>query len=210
MNRDSTRELIAALASDLAPVRPIPRPGTVTAGLVLLSLGVGAAWLSWRGVRPDFAWGDAAVLVGLLAVGVGAGLAGLAGSVPGRIGATRVGIALASCGLVLAVGLAWSLYDWNGWERASADLLVCQVTVIALALAPLCGMLAYLRRGAPTRPRLATATLIVSATALGAFAVHLGCTKDFAAHAIGGHALAPLVWAVLLAVPLDRVLRASR
>ena len=130
-------------------------------------------------------------------------MASLAGSVPGRALAARVGFALAALGLLLAMVCGPLFYAWTG---SAMGALACELKAFALALVPGVVMLSFIRRGYPGRPLLAVAGALAGSLGFGALAVHLSCPLEAAPHVFLGHALAPVAWTALLTIPADRAL----
>lgn len=218
MSRGSAEELARRLASDLRPVRPLPRL-RVALGVVLAAWGLAmlaylatgdrlatlAAGLPWA--SPGFA----GALVGLALAAAGGTLCALADAVPGRECEARGGRALAAAGLALAAA---------GGVRATAGAdptlatptgtVMCILKATALGLLPALGLAAFLSWGAPGRPLAAGVGALLGAGALGAFVVHLACRADGPLHVLLGHALAPVLIALVLGLPLAAVLRRRR
>jgi hypothetical protein len=217
MSSENTTQLIGKLAENLAPVRRIPRLRQAVLGVIVLWLVVGALALALRGVRPDLlevlAPGSAfvVILIGLALVASGGVLAAMATSVPGREGAARVSLALGLGGVVLAGGVGAILVLREAGPMPTscpfANDVACFAVCCLLALPPALAVLTFVSRGAPYRPLLAVLAATTGAVALGAMLVHVSCPATSARHLILGHALAPLVGALLLTLPFRAALK---
>jgi hypothetical protein len=179
----NTDHLIAALAADTTiqhpPVWRLRR--TLPLALVVV---VGALLLFW-GLRPDLgrALGSAAVVKtagpALISV-VGAGLA-LHQSRPEAGGKPALllllvggaGLGVVYLGMMMAAPLAPQMAAVD-----KASLWVCLMSVPALAVLPLAGMLWSLRSGATTRPALAGALAGLTAGGMAAAVYSLYCIED--------------------------------
>ncbi len=214
---EATSRLIERLSGDLQPVRRLPRLRAAGAGVALLALSAAALALGFRGPRADLldalarSPGFAAILAGLALVAVGAIVAALASSVPGRERAARVGLAAGLLGVLLA-GVVGGVLVASGSRPLgppaswSTDL-ECVAVSCLLALPPALGLLAFASRGAPYRPLLAALAAATGAVAAGALVVHLSCPCSDARHLILAHAFAPVLGGLLLTVPFRAALR---
>lgn len=156
-------ELLARLKSriepDLAPVRPLPSPGSQAFGLLIVWILLGVGVLLALGLRPDFdmlgAWPSIGFSLIEVALCVWLIRLSLRSSVPAMsvsLWTAIAGIAIAAC---VHVVLSWAMLDRNDLlppdGEALRDGLRCLTSIIALALGPLVlgGML--LVRGLLTR-----------------------------------------------------------
>lgn len=180
-----TDALIAALAADTHPQRPIRRQ--MAAPLALgAALALGAFALFW-GPRPDLAaaLGSLAALktAAPLALGALALALALALAHPAA-GQRRAGAALGGALALLLAALVWTLAQAGlaGMVAALAvpDLLVCLGSVPLLALPLMAGLLRGLSAGASVHPRRSGAAAGLAAGALAAAIYSLFCTKDMA------------------------------
>lgn len=206
----------AAIAADLAPVRPLPAPWRRALWFApIAALVVFASPVVWglRGnltVLPSWAsWGLSAVqaLAGLVVVG-----AGLREAVPGRGLATRtlallVGVATALfLGITLTSAWLWptrvpigTAVRWI-WECAGMASII---GVPALAL-----VAGLVLRLLPERPAIAGALCGLGAGLLTDAGVRLFCFVDDAWHIVlahGGPIVGLMAAGALLAVALDRL-----
>ncbi len=211
---DPTHELIRELASDLAPVRPLPRLRSAVLTLVGIWLGVAAFTLAWKGVKPEM-WGalllpigPGGVVLGLLLAGAGGLVASLALALPGREAAARAGRRLAIAGVLLAC-LVGGLVLTAGPRGPSALDAPCLVAALAIALAPALAAAWFAGRAAPFHP-LSIALAAATATgALGGAVAQVTCPVHELGHLLWGHAIAPALGLVVLTIPLLIALRAS-
>ncbi|TMA33585.1 MAG: DUF1109 domain-containing protein [Deltaproteobacteria bacterium] len=192
----STEAIVARLARDLAPVRPIAplhRQAIAIAGAWAASAAVAAGWI---GLHPLVALArgaiSASLLVALAVIGAAGLVLGLACRVPGRerlalaaaIGAGFGAIALAAVGFSLPGPIADTATVVQGEACSERSL------VLAIPSALLAASLGL--RGAPWRPRIAGIGLAVGAAALGGLLVHASCPSPSPAHWLTSHALLPL------------------
>jgi hypothetical protein len=217
MKRVPTEELVTLLARDLVPTGRIPRLRAqlallLAAGALMLLLVVG-----YRGLRPSaFALllsGEAFTLVtaGLILSAGGAGAAALAMTRPGRELLARGGLGLGLGGLALSVVVGALCFGGApsaiGEARALGAALSCGISGILFTL-PLCLLCAFLlSTGTPRHLGLAASVAAFGATAFGALAVHFTCPSPSVWHWIIGHALAPALGAILLALPVRALAR---
>ena len=214
MTEEQTGRLIAKLADDLTPVRRAPRLRSI-ASLVLGVWGMVLVYsLMTYGARPDW-WvlvtQDAtylAVLLGLAACGIGATLASLASAIPGREVVAQRGIVAAALGLsaAAAVGML-SLTASGSFAGALADDWMCLQGAVELSPLPVAAGLFAVSRGWVGRVGLTVLAALAGAAAAGALGVHLTCSLSGARHFLLGHAAAPLVLALVLALPAAALLR---
>ncbi len=202
--------LIQQLAANLPPVQRIPRLRRVAGRALLLAAATTALGLLVLGPRVDLLCligrdlGFSAALAGLVLVGLGGVLAGLAAAVPGRVLLWRVGIGLGVAGVLIPAGVA-ALLLANGLTPGEPPLrsdAACLATSYLLALPAAVAVLAFVARGAPTRPGLAVLAATSGAVAIGAVALHLTCPYDGLRHVLLAHALAPVSGGLLLGAPL--------
>jgi hypothetical protein len=195
----STEELVARLAAELAPVRPVLRLRhqalAVAAGFAASAAGVGV----WLGLDPVAALGRGAIsatLAGALAlVGVGGVALGLAARIPGRERISRVAAAAICAGGVTAAALALAHAASGAESGALAPALAqsghCAARSLLLAIPSGLLALALARRGAPWRTAATGLGLAAGAVSLGALLVHLSCPSPSAWHWLCAHALLP-------------------
>jgi len=209
-----TEDRIADLVRDLEPVRPIPPLGAVAAGAVTLGLlAYAAEWiLGGPGLRSDGAWSQAPYLMqlaGLVLGGPGATLAALASAVPGREPSVRVGLRVAALGLAMAIlgGVGGALL--GGLPAGGQDpgpIVSCVVRSAKLGIAASLLSLGFGLHAAARRPSRTLGLALAGGVALGATAVHLTCPSGSAVHQLLGHALAPVLVAGLVVLPLAPLL----
>jgi hypothetical protein len=206
-----TDELIAQLASQAAPLRPLPSPAARALAWSVVAMASAAAGIVIFGARPDldvvmgqteFMWPLVAAIV---TAGVAAG-ASLVLAVPGseRSPALR--------GSSLTLGALWALMlvvfvvrDGHGFAGAT-HWPICFIRVIAIGLAPAIVLIGMLRRAAPLRITWTSALAVTAAMAAGAMAAQIVCPIDDAAHALLGHFGPVLVLGLLGAATARRML----
>ena len=207
--------LIQKLAANLPPVQRIPRLRWVAGRVLLLAAATTALGLLVLGPRADLFGlvgrdlGFSAALAGLVLVGVGGVLAGLAAAVPGRELLWRVGLGLGVAGVLIPAGVG-ALLLASGLAPAEPPLrsdAACLATSYLLALPAALAVLAFVARGAATRPGLAALAAASGAVAIGAIALHLTCPYDGLRHVLLAHALAPVSGGLLLGTPLSLAVR---
>jgi hypothetical protein len=215
---DPTRELIRELASDLAPVRPLPRLRFLAAVVLWSWLAIGAAGVALQGLAPTF-WRSLAaplssggIFAGLLGAGLGGALAALALAIPGRERVARVGLALGGGGAALAAGIACALLARSSlaaWRAPAAGDLPCLATALAIGLVPALALGWLAGRAAPHRPLTIALAAAAGAAALGGSVAQATCAWGEAMHLLLGHALVPAVGALALTLPLLVAIRRS-
>jgi len=97
-------------------------------------------------------------------------------SIPGSV--IKPALTLFPAFLFLACGLA---FDSSGFPMMGTHVLavpVCVGTIIAASLGPLLVLLLVIRRGVPTRPRLAGGVAGLLSGSIGALAYTLACIND--------------------------------
>ncbi len=183
--------------------------------MLLLAAATAALGLLVRGPRADLFGligrdlGFSAALAGLVLVGVGGVLAGLAAAVPGRELLWRVGLGLGGVGVLIPGGVA-ALLLANGVAPAEPPLrsdAACLATSYLLALPAAVAVLGFVVRGAAARPGLAELVAASGAVAVGAVVLHLTCPYDGLRHVLLAHALAPVSGGLLLGAPLSWAVR---
>jgi hypothetical protein len=134
-------------------------------------------------------------------------------SVPGREAAARAGLAAASLGVLVALAgvpaLRVALAGPAPGPGLVADL-TCLASAVVLALLPAVAVLGFVSAAAPHRPAVVAVPAAAGAVGLGALAVAVACPLGGLRHLMLGHALAPLLGGLLLALPLALLLRSLR
>ncbi|MBW2270884.1 MAG: DUF1109 family protein [Deltaproteobacteria bacterium] len=205
------QDLIDALATDLAPIRRIPRVREGLAGVVGIwgVVTLGAAWM--REPRLDLSirlatdGAFAGILLGLALAALAGTIAGLAGAVPGREPLERRArwIGLGGLALALIVGLYASLVAQGAGATAPLGQdAVCLSMGVSIGLAPAAVLLAFARRGHVLRPARDAVLLIVGGFGLGGLAVQIVCHHEGARHMLLGHVMVPPLLLALAAIPL--------
>ena len=207
-----TDDLISSLASDVRSPTPRLEPRLIAAtgigGMLSLIAFVGAL-----GARGDLLHALAGPLF-LAKVAVAAILAATAASVLPAM--ARPGVAVRMRRVVLAPLLMAALmavdllaHPPGTWlpRLVGSNAWACLAAIPLLSLAPLVGLLAGLRSGAPTRPALAGALAGVLAGALGASLYAFHCTEDSPLFVATWYSLAILMVAGVGAVSGPHVLR---
>jgi hypothetical protein len=196
--------LLAAVESDLKPVRPLASPARRALALLPLGLALVAAIPAFWGLRKNFpalgpavAWGLSGLqaLAGLLIVG-----AALREAIPGRELSGRALAATVGAALALFAGLTfvtehlvpaavppgvWVRFAWECFWMAAAS----SVPILAAA--------AWLAaRALPTRPAVAGAVYGLGAGLMADAGVRLFCWVSAPAHVLVAHGGAILFLAV--------------
>ncbi len=217
MPQQDNSQLITDLARDLEPVRRI---GRVRDGLriaLLLAAIVAAVAIFIRGLHPDLRVvlaehsGFQAILAGLSLIAVGAVVAAIAASVPGRESLTRISLALGLVGVLIAMGVGSAvLLGESSWVSATCSLsddLSCLGVSCLVALVPAIAVLSYVARAAPYRKYMTILAASVGSVGIGALVVHLSCPCMDGRHLILAHAAAPFAGGLLLSLPFFAILR---
>jgi hypothetical protein len=203
MTRPTTDQLIASLAADLKPARPLPPPATRLAAWMALALATAALGVVLLGPRADLAQSvRSAAFLSRQGIALVAGLlAAWSALVLGVPGAERSTLQRAAPLFVMA---AWLLMlgaplladDTAGSRLAHAFEWVCAARVTVLAIPPGVALYVMLRRAAPLRAGWTGALAALGAAAVGAAAIQCICPVDSPAHLLVAHALPVLVFAV--------------
>jgi hypothetical protein len=200
MSGDSTRELIRELASELAPVRPLPRVRFVAAAVLLAWLAIGVVDVALKG------------LAGLLLAGVGGVLAALALAVPGRERLARAAFALGAAGMAIAAGVGFALVARSPlaeWRWPVGHDWPCLFTALTVGLVPALALGWFGGRAAPFRPLAIALAAAAGSAALGGSVSQATCAADDPMHLMLGHVIAPAVGAFALTLPLLIAIRRS-
>lgn len=214
----STEELVARLAGDLEPVRPVPplhRQVLAVAGIWTASAGLVAGWLGLHPLEVVGRGGISAILTWVLAlVGFGGLCLGLACRVPGRERLALAATGGVVLGVVVVTALGLALPGSLAEAGTLAQCMDCAGRSLLLAIPSGLLAMALALRGAPWRPGVAGLGLAVGAASLGALLVHLSCPSPTAWHWLVAHALVPLASGLgiglLVAWVFDRLGRTSR
>lgn len=211
MSADPTRDLIRDLASDLAPVKPLPRVRFVAASVLLLWLAIGVAGVALKGLVPTF-WQTLAmpvsaggIFAGLLVAGLGGVLAALALAIPGRERLARVGFALGGAGMTIAAGVGIALLARSPlveWRLPNVHDLPCLMTALVVGLVPALSLGWFGGRAAPFRPLTIALAASAGAAALGGSVAQATCPVADPMHLMLGHVIVPALGAFALTLPL--------
>ena len=205
MSRERTDALVAKLAADLAPVKPIAPIWQGVVGLFLVASLVAAGVFASQEPVPAL-WGHflrdltyAAVLVGLVAAAVGSWTGALASVVPGRELPLQLGSGIAVAGLLFALCVAGWLTPWGSVQlEPASSLLACIGRAAGFALLPALAALALTARGWSGRPAVTVALGVLGAGAAGALLVHLTCPTVEPLHALFAHVSPPILITLLV------------
>ena len=191
----ATDALIARLAQDARPVRPLPHPARRMLSWAVVALLFGVAMVWAIGPRPDLTerLTDARFLLeqgAALATGLAAAVVALSMTVPGASPLLRL--------LPVAPGAVWvgtlsvgCLRDW--WRLGPEGLQItpdaaCLFYIALIGSLPAVVLLSMLRRGVPLAPNWTIALAALAAAGLGNFALRFFHMQDAA--------LMVLVWQV--------------
>lgn len=211
---ERTGTLIESLASDLAPVRPLPPLRWVVAALALVWALVGAVGIGWLGARPDLAeaWmggrGVAAVFAALALAGGSGTAAAVAMSIPGRESLVRRCTWCAALSMGAAAGLGSVLFSRTPISVAPVSAhLHCLLVAVTMGLLPAMAVVVFAGRAAPFRPLVLAVAAAAAAASVGTVVSQAACPMPDMRHLLMGHVLAPVAGAALLTLPLVLVLR---
>jgi len=192
----ATETVVARLARDLAPVRPVPALRRQGAAIAAVFGATAALALVWLGLHPVDALArgaiSAALVCALALIGASGIALGLAGRLPGRerlalaaaLGAALGGLAIAAVGFAVPDRIAGTIaLEWSSDCFTRSLLLAIPSGLLA---AHLC------LRGAPWRPAATGVGVAIGAVALGSLLVHASCPSPSASHWLAAHALLPL------------------
>lgn len=192
---EATEALIARLAQEVRPQRPLAHPVRRTLAWALVALGFGAAMVWAIGPRPDLAERlvDARFLIeqaAALATGLAAASAALALTIPGSSPLLRL-LPVAPGALWLGTLSAGCLRDWWQWGLEGLRITpdpACFAYIALIGSLPALVLLWMLRKGVPLAPRWTIALAALAAAGLGNFALRFFHMQDAA--------LMVLVWQV--------------
>lgn len=198
-----TNPLIAQLADELEPVRPL-RLSRGLAGLGLaICITVGAVALSqglWSGPVHGRAGPVFFIVNGLIAlVGLASGRAVIRMAAP-QVGVRQDGSRWLLAALAILPATAFILVALDGSLGARdhmANALHCSLTGTGAGLAVAIALVIWLRSGAPVAPSAAGLYTGVAAGALGSFAYGLSCPLDTIQH-LGIWHVAPVALSAIL------------
>ena len=210
-----TDELIAMLATGVAPVAPGLPARRLRAGLLLGAMGALALLLLGYGVRPDLAQAAGEPMLWVkfgfpAALAATAALLVLRLSHPGmRLGALGLGLLLPVLAMLVLAGTVLlgaeepqraALLLGGTWKSCSASIALLSSPVFVALLWVLHGL-------APTRLRLAGASAGLLAGAVGTFVYAFHCPEMAAPFLAAWYGLGMLVPALLGALLGPRLLR---
>lgn len=208
MRPEASERLIQDLARDVQPVIRVPRL-RVVGGLVALvgAAAVALTVLASEGLRENLGSllrttpGFTATLAGLVLGALGGVAAALGASIPGRAGVERGGLTLLAVAALLALvaGPLLLLWQASGASPPFARDLDCLRGAWLTGFAPAAVVAWFVVRAAPHRPGLALGLGIAGAVALGALVRATTCPFAGTRHLLLGHAMAPLLAAVVVA-----------
>lgn len=200
MTRPTTDQLIASLAADLTPGRPLPAPLARLAIWMILALGTAAVGVVLLGPRADLPEAvRSAVFLSRLGMTLLAGLlaasAALVLAVPGaeRSALQRAAPWLAVAGWLLMLGAPVLAGDAAASRLADDFEWACAGRIAALAVVPAGALYLMLRRAAPLRAGWAGSMSALGAAAVGAAGVQCVCPVNSPAHLLVAHALPVLI-----------------
>ena len=205
MSRERTDALVAKLAADLEPVKPIAPIWQGVVGLFLVAAFVAVGVIASQGPTPTL-WAHflrdltyAAVLVGLVAAVAGSWTGALASVVPGRELLLRLGAGIAVGGLLLGLCVAGWLTPWGSAQlEPASSLLACIGRAAGFALLPALAALGLTARGWSGRPEVTVGLAVLGAGAAGALLVHLTCPTVEPLHALFAHVSPPILITLLV------------
>ena len=204
-----TEALIHDLATELEPVRRVPRLRTVVALALGLGGASGVAWIAFAG--SQFAAHPPELVpyyLALLATGAVAALGGIcaagASAVPGRERVQAIGTQVLVIGLLCAAAAAAAAVA-SGVPPASLEAQwfaagVSCIALVALLALPCAALLFHFaRRGTPERRTLALVLAGASAATLASVAANLSCATCDLTHAVVFHQVGPAVVGAVIA-----------
>jgi hypothetical protein len=215
-----TEVLIHELATELAPVRRVPRLRTVVALTLALGGATGIAWVAVAGAQlgahaPELlpyyyavlAAGGIAALGGICAAG--------ASLVPGRerVQAIGTGVLVGGSAVAAIAALASSASGaarpviGAHWFESGVG---CAALVALLAVPCAALLFHFARRGTPARRALALGLAGASAATLASVAANLTCSTCDLTHAVVFHQIAPALLAASIAAGLIALPAARR
>lgn len=209
-----TDSLIKGLAADARLATP-RQPAILAAALAAAVVAAGIVFFAALGPRPDIAAAAAtlrflAKFVLTLALAAAAAAALAACARPGaslRPAALLLSIAPLLAALAVAAELVAMPADAWGARWLGKNAVLCLTFIPLIGLGPLAVLLAALRRGAPTRPRLAGAVAGLAAGGIAATFYAAHCTDDSPLFVATWYTLAIAILALVGAFAGGRLLR---
>jgi len=201
-----TEDLIESLVHDARPVRRLPSPLMLAAGLVLAALLISMAGAWAMGVRPDLAVTMLSrrfiMINSMLLITLG-GVAFALGSlsIPSRKRRFKMQVILGLAMIAVLVGMFLMRWPWFygvGWGTWGMMGLYCTARTLVLGGLPAVAGIWMHRHGAPMNPGLSGGLIGGAAGSQGANAMGWSCDIDEPMHVLVWHFLIPT--AVLAAV----------
>ena len=192
---ETLQSIAAAIRGSLRPVRPLPAPWLLTAGLVFVSATIAlaaAAHAGFDGIEKMAPWERALIFIPLGAFAVVAAKTFVRTMIPGSRRRLSAGALLALCTLSLLGAFALSFRDYQIDHFVSAGF-ACLVTGLLHAFPA--GLLAWflLRRGFAVNAIAAGLSAGTLAGLVGLGVLELHCVNFQAAHVLVWHtAVVPL------------------
>jgi hypothetical protein len=220
--QQSREDLIASLAQDMAPVRPVrPAHGAWLIALAVVLAGIAciAIFEFWSGMLSGEASAFTWMTNGLLLVLGAASTTGLVASALPRIGARGNapywGAAMLAMAPLTALITLFLLEAGHGHAHSVSGRLADQLasywecglygTIAGLVIA-LAGVF-FLRRGAPVSLERSGWLTGLAAGSLGALAYNITCPLDTVAHVGIWHTVPVLAWAIIGRLAVPRLIR---
>jgi hypothetical protein len=207
-----TEELIADLAAQVTPVRPLPPPGVRALIWIAAAVVVAGAAVAFFGARADIAvrltQPDYLVpaLLGLTA-SIFAVVATLVLAIPGAERTPVLRQAALGAFVIWAAAMGWAVVAHGRGLPITSDphWPICFSRVVLIMAAPCVTLFAMARRATPLRLGWTAGFAAVAAASMAAVAVQIICPVDDAGHAFLGH-FVPVLAIVALGIASRRVL----
>jgi len=209
-----TGSLIRGLAKDARPVSP-GMPAILLTAYMLAAFVAALVFLALLGPRPDIAAAAGTPrflfkFVLTLTLAATAGAACLAAARPGA--SMRVCLPLLAVTPLLAlaaIGVEFAMVPASDWGArwTGTNMFLCLTFIPLIGLAPLAILLWAIRRGAPTRPRLAGAMAGLAAGGIAASFYAAHCVDDSPFFVASWYTIAVILLALAGALAGGRLLR---
>ena len=192
-----TDDLIATLARDVAPVRPLVSPAIRLAGWLSVAFAGAAAGIWVFGARPDavdLLQRPDSLVTAILAVGTTtfAAAAALVLAIPGAERSPVLRAAAMTLVTVWAIVLVGAAARSGVGVAGDVHWPICFVRVVAIGFLPALVLVVMIRRALPLRLSWTSGLTATAAMGIAAGAIQFICPIDNPAHALLGH-FAPIV-----------------
>jgi hypothetical protein len=194
-----TEELIDSLVLDAKPVRRLPSPVTLAAGLVLCALAASMTGAWFFGIRADLAdqvFSRRFIMINtMLLMTLGAAALALSTlAIPGRKRRLKVQAVFGAATVAVLIGMflmRWPWFHGMGWGAWFSIGAYCTLRALLLGALPTAAGMWLHRHGAPMNPGISGGLIGGAAGSQGANAMGWACEVDEPMHVLVWHFLLP-------------------